>query len=41
LCRDKPAMKEVVREAGIACAQSTRAQTAAEAEAFSATAVSF
>jgi formate-dependent phosphoribosylglycinamide formyltransferase (GAR transformylase) len=34
LCRDKPAMKEVVREAGIACAQSTRAQTAAEAEAF-------
>ncbi|MGB5290173.1 MAG: ATP-grasp domain-containing protein [Lysobacterales bacterium] len=25
LCRDKPAMKEALREAGIACAQSTRA----------------
>lgn len=25
LCRDKPAMKEVLREAGIPCAQSTRA----------------
>ena len=25
LCRDKPAMKEVLRDAGIPCAQSTRA----------------
>ena len=27
LCRDKPAMKEALRKAGIACAQSTRATT--------------
>ncbi len=27
LCRDKPAMKEVLRRAGIPCAQSTRAET--------------
>jgi formate-dependent phosphoribosylglycinamide formyltransferase (GAR transformylase) len=34
LCRDKPAMKEAVRAAGLACAQSARAQTVAEAEEF-------
>ncbi len=31
LCRDKPAMKEVLRDAGIPCAQSTRAQQAQDA----------
>jgi len=36
LCRDKPAMKEVLRKAGIACAQSTRARTPADARAFAA-----
>lgn len=36
LCRDKPAMKEVLREAGIPCAQSTRATEPAEARAFAA-----
>ncbi|MBL9078593.1 MAG: ATP-grasp domain-containing protein [Planctomycetes bacterium] len=34
LCRDKPAMKDAVRAAGIACAQSARVQTVADAEAF-------
>lgn len=34
LCRDKPAMKEVLRKAGIPCAQSTRATSAADAHAF-------
>lgn len=36
LCRDKPAMKEAVRQAGIACAQSARVQSVADAEAFAA-----
>jgi hypothetical protein len=34
LCRDKPAMKEVLREGGVPCAQSIGAQTAAEVHAF-------
>lgn len=34
LCRDKPAMKEALREAGIPCAQSTRAKSAQDAHAF-------
>ena len=34
LCRDKPAMKEVLREGGVPCAQSTAASTAAEVHAF-------
>lgn len=34
LCRDKPAMKEVLRNAGISCAQSTRASTPTEAREF-------
>lgn len=34
LCRDKPAMKEVLRNAGISCAQSTRAETAQDARDF-------
>ncbi|HSR96575.1 MAG TPA: hypothetical protein VLM79_05850 [Kofleriaceae bacterium] len=34
LCRDKPAMKEVLREGGVPCAQSTGASTAAEVHAF-------
>ena len=34
LCRDKPAMKEVLREAGVPCAQSTGASSAAEVEEF-------
>jgi formate-dependent phosphoribosylglycinamide formyltransferase (GAR transformylase) len=34
LCRDKPAMKEVLREGGVPCAQSTGVSTAAEAHAF-------
>lgn len=34
LCRDKPAMKEVLREGGVSCAQSTAASTVAEVEAF-------
>ncbi len=34
LCRDKPAMKEVLRGAGIPCAQSTGASTADEVRAF-------
>ncbi|MEM8491914.1 MAG: ATP-grasp domain-containing protein [Pseudomonadota bacterium] len=34
LCRDKPAMKEVLREAGIPCAQSTRAESAQDARDF-------
>lgn len=36
LCRDKPAMKEVLREAGVPCAASTGASTADEARAFAA-----
>ena len=34
LCRDKPAMKEVLRSAGIPCAQSTRAKTPQDARDF-------
>ncbi|MCH9650120.1 MAG: ATP-grasp domain-containing protein [Deltaproteobacteria bacterium] len=34
LCRDKPAMKEALREAGVPCAQSTGARSAAEVRAF-------
>jgi formate-dependent phosphoribosylglycinamide formyltransferase (GAR transformylase) len=34
LCRDKPAMKEVLREAGIACAQSIGTQDAGDAREF-------
>jgi carbamoylphosphate synthase large subunit len=34
LCRDKPAMKEVLRQAGIPCAMSTRASDPATARAF-------
>ncbi len=34
LCRDKPAMKEVLREAGIPCAMSTRAKTPQDARDF-------
>jgi len=34
LCRDKPAMKEALREAGIPCAQSTGASTPEEVRAF-------
>src|SRR5262245_58815781 len=34
LCRDKPAMKEVLREGGVPCAQSTAASTAAEVQEF-------
>jgi hypothetical protein len=34
LCRDKPAMKEVLRDGGVPCAQSTGASTAAEVHAF-------
>jgi hypothetical protein len=34
LCRDKPAMKEVLREGGVPCAQSTAASTAAEVHEF-------
>lgn len=36
LCRDKPAMKEALRAAGIPSAQSTRAKSVAEARAFAA-----
>ncbi len=36
LCRDKPAMKEALRRAGIPCAQSTRATTAEDARDFAA-----
>ncbi|MDJ0938779.1 MAG: ATP-grasp domain-containing protein [Woeseiaceae bacterium] len=36
LCRDKPAMKQVLREAGVPCAQSTRAETAQDARDFAA-----
>jgi formate-dependent phosphoribosylglycinamide formyltransferase (GAR transformylase) len=35
-CRDKPAMKEALRRAGIPCAQSTRARTPQEARDFAA-----
>ncbi|MDH3285428.1 MAG: ATP-grasp domain-containing protein [Acidobacteriota bacterium] len=34
LCRDKPAMKEVLREAGVPCAASTGASSADEVRAF-------
>jgi len=34
LCRDKPAMKEVLREAGVPCAQSTGAESADDVRAF-------
>ena len=34
LCRDKPAMKDVLRAAGVPCAQSTAAGSAAEVRAF-------
>jgi formate-dependent phosphoribosylglycinamide formyltransferase (GAR transformylase) len=34
LCRDKPAMKQALREAGLPCAQSVGAASAAEARAF-------
>lgn len=34
LCRDKPAMKEALRNAGIPCAQSTRAESAQDARDF-------
>ena len=36
LCRDKPAMKEALRNAGISCAQSTRASTPQDARDFAA-----
>ncbi|MGR9092035.1 MAG: ATP-grasp domain-containing protein [Gammaproteobacteria bacterium] len=36
LCRDKPAMKQALREAGISCAQSTRAESAQDARNFAA-----
>ena len=36
LCRDKPAMKEALRRAGIACAQSTRAKSPQDARDFAA-----
>ena len=36
LCRDKPAMKEALRRAGIPCAASTRARTPQEAREFGA-----
>lgn len=36
LCRDKPAMKDVLRKAGIPCAQSTRAADPETARAFAA-----
>ena len=36
LCRDKPAMKEVLRNAGIPCAQSTRAESPQNARDFAA-----
>jgi hypothetical protein len=37
LCRDKPAMKETLRRAGIPCAQSTKAKTPKDARNFAAT----
>jgi len=37
LCRDKPAMKDALRDAGIPCAQSTRATTPDEAREFAKT----
>ncbi|MEX0708766.1 MAG: hypothetical protein WD078_12445 [Woeseia sp.] len=36
LCRDKPAMKDALRNAGIPCAQSTRARTPQDAREFAA-----
>ncbi|MCP5065620.1 MAG: ATP-grasp domain-containing protein, partial [bacterium] len=36
LCRDKPAMKDVLREAGVPCAQSTGATSAEEVRDFAA-----
>ena len=38
LCRDKPAMKEALRNAGIPCAQSTRAESPQDARDFTAAA---
>jgi len=37
LCRDKPAMKEAARAAGVACAASARVTSVADAEAFAKT----
>src|SRR5439155_16119366 len=34
LCRDKPSMKEVLRQGGVPCAQSTGASSRKEVEAF-------
>ena len=34
LCRDKPAMKDILRKAGISCAQSARAETPRDARDF-------
>ena len=36
LCRDKPAMKEALRQAGVPCAQSTRAESPQDARDFAA-----
>ena len=36
LCRDKPSMKEVLRKAGVPCAQSTRAESLQDARDFAA-----
>src|SRR5206468_8799133 len=36
LCRDKPAMKEALREAGVPCARSTGTSSAEEVRAFAA-----
>jgi carbamoylphosphate synthase large subunit len=36
LCRDKPAMKQILREAGVPCARSTGASSADEVRAFAA-----
>lgn len=36
LCRDKPAMKEALRKAGVPCAQSTRAESPQDARDFAA-----
>ncbi|MFK8031813.1 MAG: acetyl-CoA carboxylase biotin carboxylase subunit family protein [Gammaproteobacteria bacterium] len=36
LCRDKPAMKEALRQAGVSCAQSTRAESPQDARDFTA-----
>ena len=36
LCRDKPALKEVLRQSGVPCAQSTRAESPQDAREFAA-----